>query len=118
MKLKLDENIPLRAAGRLKAMGFEVDTVLDEGLGGREDSAIWAAAQSERRFFITQDLDFSDFRRFAPGAHQGVMLVRIPEDDQPRLPDLLATWFSTEDWTTWAGAFVVATSHKLRVSRP
>ena len=118
MKLKLDENLPARAAVRLRLLEHEVDTVLDEGLGGRDDRAIWEAAQAEGRFFVTQDLDFSDVRRFAPGTHHGVMLVRIPEEEQPRLADYLATWFSTGDWASWAGAFVVATPHKLRVTRP
>lgn len=118
MKIKLDENLPARAAMRLRSLEHDVDTVLDEGLGGGEDSVVWAAAQAEERFFVTQDLDFSDVRRFAPGSHHGVMLVRIPEEEQPRLPEYLASWFSTGDWASWAGAFVVATPHKLRVSRP
>ena len=118
MRIKLDENIPARAAARLSSLGHDVDTVLDEGLGGRDDGAIWMVAQEEKRFFITQDLDFSDVRRFAPGTHHGVMLVRLPEEEQPRMPDYLALWFSTGDWASWAGAFVVATPHKLRVSQP
>jgi predicted nuclease of predicted toxin-antitoxin system len=118
MRIKLDENIPARAAAHLRALGHDADTVLEEGLGGREDAAIWAATQGEGRFFITQDMDFSDARKFAPGTHHGVMLVRIPEEEQPRLPDYLAVWFSTEDWQSWDGAFVVATPHKLRISPP
>lgn len=50
MKLKLDENIPRSAALRLAALGYDVDTVLDEQLGGRSDDDVWAAAQAERRF--------------------------------------------------------------------
>lgn len=118
MRLKLDENIPTRAAVRLRALGHDVDTVLEEGLGGRDDDTIWVAAQGENRFFVTQDLDFSDVRRFAPGTHHGILLVRIPEEEHPRLPDYLAVWFSTGDWASWTGAFVVATPHKLRVTHP
>jgi predicted nuclease of predicted toxin-antitoxin system len=118
MRIKLDENIPAKAVVRLRSLGHDADTVLEEGFGGREDHAVWAAAQAEGRFFVTQDLDFSDVRCFAPGSHHGVMLVRIPEEEQPRLPDYLAVWFSTGDWASWAGAFVVATPHKLRVSPP
>jgi predicted nuclease of predicted toxin-antitoxin system len=118
MRIKLDENIPASAVARLRSSGHDADSVLEEGFGGREDDAVWEAAQTEGRFFITQDLDFSDVRRFAPGTHHGVMLVRIPEEEQPRLPDYLASWFSTGDSASWAGAFVVATPHKLRVTRP
>lgn len=119
MKLKLDENIPASSAPRLRALlKHDVDTVLDEGLGGKDDGTVWAAAQAEGRFFITQDLDFSDSRRFAAGSHHGVMLVRIPEETQPQLADFLATWFSAGDSETWVGTFIVATPHKLRISRP
>lgn len=73
MKLKLDENLPATAVLRLVALGFDVDTARDEGLGGRPDEAVWAAAQANGRFLVTQDLDFSDARRFAPGAHFGLL---------------------------------------------
>ena len=41
MKLKLDEHIPQSAATRLAALGNDVDTVLDEQLGGRSDEDVW-----------------------------------------------------------------------------
>jgi predicted nuclease of predicted toxin-antitoxin system len=44
VKLKLDENIPQSAATRLTALGYDVDSVLDEKLGGRSDEDVWAAA--------------------------------------------------------------------------
>jgi len=56
--------------------------VLDENLGGRDDDTVWAAAQAEQRFLVTQDLDFSDARRFVPGTHAGVLIVRLPDSEQ------------------------------------
>jgi hypothetical protein len=41
VKLTLDENIPSSAAGRLAALGFDADTVLDEALGGCSDADVW-----------------------------------------------------------------------------
>lgn len=118
MRLKLDENITVSAAARLAVLGLDVDTVLDEGLRGRPDVDVWAAAQSERRFFITQDLDFSDTRTFAPGTHHGILLIRLPDAEQWRIADYLVAWFSAPDVETWAGCFVVATPNKVRVIRP
>lgn len=69
MKLKLDENLPASAAPRLAALGHDVHTVLDESLGGKQDTVVWAAAQAEGRMLVTCDLDFSDVRTFAPGTH-------------------------------------------------
>ena len=118
MKLKLDENIAGSAAGRLAALGHDVHTVREEGLTGCSDTQIWMAAQTEGRFLVTQDLDFSDERRFAPGSHAGILLVRLPDAEQWRVSDFLAAWFSAPDVSTWARCFVVATPTKVRVRRP
>ena len=71
MRIKLDENVPSDVAGALAAAGHDVDTSPTEGLGGQLDDAIWAAAQASGRFVITQDMDFSDVRQYAPGTHSG-----------------------------------------------
>ena len=92
--------------------------MLDEGLGGRNDADVWLAAQREARFLVTQDLDFSDIRKFAPGSHSGIMLIRVPDNEQSQLPKLIATWFSDADCESWAGCFVVATPNKIRITRP
>jgi len=78
VNIKLDENLPTRLGPALAELGHEIRTVPEEGLSGRDDSAAWLAAQSESRFLITQDMDFSDRRRFAPGTHHGILLVRRP----------------------------------------
>ncbi|HEY1628461.1 MAG TPA: DUF5615 family PIN-like protein [Tepidisphaeraceae bacterium] len=67
MKIKLDENMPASLVETLSAFGHDVDTAQDEGLAGKDDNSIFAAAQAASRLLITQDLDFSDIRRFAPG---------------------------------------------------
>ena len=85
MKLKLDENIAVSTAPRLAVLGFDVDTALGEGLGGKSDPEVWAAAQREGRFLVTHDLDFSDVRKFAPGTHHGLLLVRLPDSEQWRV---------------------------------
>jgi hypothetical protein len=90
--------------------------VFDEGLSGRSDYDVWAAAQAEGRFLVTQDLDFSNARRFAPGTHHGLMIVRLPDSEQWRAADYLVGWFSSADVPTWERGFVVATPTKLRIT--
>jgi predicted nuclease of predicted toxin-antitoxin system len=118
MRLKLDENVTVQAAPSLRSRGHDVDTVLDEALGGRPDEDVWQAAQQAGRFFVTQDLDFADVRRFAPGTHHGVLLVRIPDGEQNRLPAYLEAWLQTPECESWAHCFVVATPNKVRILRP
>ncbi len=118
MKIKLDENLPIRLASRLSKLGHDVHTVEDEGLSGADDPRVWESAQQEKRFLITQDLDFSDVRRFAPGSHYGVLLVRLQEPSRQALLDRVQALFSQENVANWAGCFVVASERKVRVRRP
>lgn len=77
MKLKLDENLPSGLLSALQALGHDVDSVPSEQLSGHEDASVWTAAQAAGRFLVTQDLDFSDSRRYVPGTHHGLLLVRL-----------------------------------------
>jgi predicted nuclease of predicted toxin-antitoxin system len=115
MKIKLDENLPLRLAAFLNQLGHDTHTVRDERLIGRADMEIWEAAQREARFLITQDLDFSDLRRFVPGSHHGILLLRLRSPSRRKLIDRIVGLFQEENVSQWAGAFVVATERKVRV---
>lgn len=79
MNIKLDENLPHQLVQLLTDLGHDVDTVRDEHMAGRDDDAVWAAAQTAGRFLVTQDLDFSDARKYSPGTHEGLLLVRRPQ---------------------------------------
>jgi hypothetical protein len=76
---------------------------------------IWQAACAEQRFMITQDLDFSDTRRFAPGTHAGLLLVRLREPGAHALATAIESVASEID--DWGGCFVVLTDTKIRVKR-
>ena len=118
MKIKLDENLPLRLATALENLGHDVPTTSSEGLTGRADLDIWGAAQAESRFLITQDLDFSDIRRFTPGSHAGVLLVRLHSPSRQNLIARVEKVFQAENVDQWPGCFVVVTERKTRVVRP
>ncbi len=118
MKAKLDENLPLQIAFRLRELGHDVHTTQQENLSGCDDSELWANAQREGRTLITQDLDFSDSRRFTPGTHHGIVLIRLHSPSRLRLVERMQEAFQTEPVDEWAGCFVVVTDHKIRVRRP
>ena len=118
MRIKLDENLPATSATALRRLGHDVETVPDEGLTGRPDNEVWATAVAERRFLITQDLDFSDVRTFTPGTHSGILVVRPRAPGRLALMRLVMDLFEREDVDSWQGCFVVATDRKVRVRRP
>ena len=70
------------------------------------------------RFLITQDLDFSDIRKFAPGTHHGLMLMRLRVPGRRALAARITEAFRLEDFASWGRCFVLLTDHKLRVRRP
>ena len=117
MKIKLDENPPHRLATLLKNLGHEVHTLHEERLDGRPDAEVWEATQRESRFLITQDLDFSDSRKFAPGSHHGILLIRLRSPNRRALIERIGEMFRKENVSEWVGCFVVATERKIRVLR-
>jgi predicted nuclease of predicted toxin-antitoxin system len=118
MKVKLDENLPEDLISALSRIGHDVDNVSLEGFAGQNDSRIWQAAQDSGRFLVTQDLDFSDVRKFAPGTHCGLMLVRLQNPGRKTLAERITEAFTVQDAELWARCFVLLTDHKLRVRRP
>jgi predicted nuclease of predicted toxin-antitoxin system len=118
LKIKLDENLPLTLAPHIGSLGYDVDTVFDEGLVGRDDGQVWRAAQAESRFLITQDLDFSDARKFAPGSHHGLLLLRLRDPGRRALAAVVREIFASQNVADWARCFVVATERKIRILRP
>jgi predicted nuclease of predicted toxin-antitoxin system len=119
MNIKLDENIPVSLVSDLADIGHDVKTVHEQDMQGVSDSQLWNSIQQEKRFLITQDLDFSDMTLYKPGSHAGILLVRLREPGRKRLRQKIYELFSTkhpED--DWRGAFIVLTDHKSRIKRP
>jgi len=118
MKFKLDENLPLQIAVDLRSGGYDIDTVQEEGLAGRLDMDVWDAAQREGRILITQDLDFSDIRKFQPGTHYGIVVIRLQAPSRQNLLTRVRDVFQVENVTEWTNCFVVVTERKIRVKKP
>ncbi len=117
MIIKLDENLPIAVAAQLTNLGHDVDTVQDEGLQGYDDDAVWLGAQRDGRFLITQDLDFSDLRRYVFSEHCGLMIVRLHETGLNALSARISDVFQSSEQFDWANSLVIVTDHKIRVRR-
>ena len=118
MNVKLDENLPESLLVELRKLGHDVDNDRQEGLLGRPDPDVWQAAQNTQRFLITQDLDFSDIRQYAPGTHHGLLLIRLRLPGRIALIRRIIAVFSREPIESWDRCFVLVTDLKVRVHRP
>jgi predicted nuclease of predicted toxin-antitoxin system len=77
MKLKLDENLGVRFAERLRLAGHDVATVVDQGLVSATDQRLIGICGAERRCLVTLDLDFANPLRFDPESHAGIAVLRL-----------------------------------------
>ncbi|GAB4455318.1 MAG: DUF5615 family PIN-like protein [Anaerolineae bacterium] len=117
MQIKVDEDLPNLITKMLNDSGYVAMGVLDQNMGGWKDPALWEAIQAEQRFLITADKGFADIRRYPPGNHAGVLLLRPDEDGIRPMLELLERVLSNYDLNTLAGAVTVVNSQSIRVRR-
>lgn len=118
MLIKLDENLSDAHTKFLRQRGYECDRVTDEGLSGAADEVVWQQVCKEKRFFITLDLNFSDVRRFSPGTHPGILLLRPRSRSKQAVLDLLSRIVSKYSLESLQGCLVVADETQTRIRRP
>jgi predicted nuclease of predicted toxin-antitoxin system len=73
---KLDEDLSESLSEVLRGKGYVVVTVRSQDWGGFKDPKLWPLIQAESIFFITADKGFGDLRKFSPGSHAGILLLR------------------------------------------
>jgi predicted nuclease of predicted toxin-antitoxin system len=117
VRIKVDENLPRHVAAVLHARGHEAVTVLEQGWQGFSDGMLWRRVQDERRWLMTADKGFGDLRRYPPGSHAGVILLRSPEESRRAYLALATLALERLDLDQLAGAVVVATHRGIRVRR-
>ena len=118
MHNKVDEDIPPVAATWLREKGHVASTVVEQGMGGWKDAALWQAVQADTQFLLTADKGFGDIRAHPPGSHNGVLLLRPDVDGIRPILDSLQMVLSEVDLSQLLGTISAATARGLRVRRP
>jgi predicted nuclease of predicted toxin-antitoxin system len=102
----------------LVAAGHDVDTVLDEGLAGASDPQVVAAATVTGRLLITLDRGLGDIRKYPPGGHAGILVLRPPDQSATTVAAALAELIAGQDLHALDGTITVAQRGLLRIRRP
>src|SRR4051794_19768579 len=119
MHIKVDEDLPLDVADVLRARGYESSTVREQALGGTKDPVLWRTVQQHGQFLVTADKGFGDLRKYPPGSHGGVLVLRPAEDGIQPLLDLMYQVLSTvPNLRMLEGLLAVASHQGLRIRRP
>jgi predicted nuclease of predicted toxin-antitoxin system len=116
--VKSDENLSRAHANYLRNQGHIVDRTHDQGLSGESDEIVWRQVIAEDRFFITLDLDFSDIRKYPPGSHPGILLLRPRTRGQRAVMGLLSRVLRDFPLESLRGCLTVADERNTRVRRP
>ena len=89
MKIKLDEQLSQQLKPLLAEYGHEVSTIYDQKMAGSADEKLWPVVQEKGQFLLTADKEFADIRKYPPGTHHGVLLLRPAYESLPTFKRLL-----------------------------
>jgi predicted nuclease of predicted toxin-antitoxin system len=114
-RLKVDENLPAGIADLLNQRGHDAVTVVAQGWRGLADNELWLRIQAEGRWLITADKEFADLRRYPPGSHCGVVLLRSAQEGLDEYLRLARNALAGAKLDQLAGAVIVVTPQGLRI---
>jgi len=118
VRIKLDENLPRRAAAVFDNAGHDVDTVEDEGLAGAPDPSVARAATNADRLIVTLDRGFGDIQSYPPGSHSGIVVLRVDDHSASAIVAALTALVSSTDLDSLKKCVAVYRDGELRVRRP
>ena len=90
MQFKTDENLPEDVAALLCHHGHDALSVNDQRLSGMEDAELIAICQVEARILVTLDTDFADIRTYPPREHEGIIVLRLIQQDKQHVLDVVS----------------------------
>jgi predicted nuclease of predicted toxin-antitoxin system len=91
--------------------------VFAEGLSGRSDPEVLAAATGEQRIVFTLDRGFGNIRAYPPGSHGGVVVFRLDVQPARAVATAVEDLVTHHDLADLAGAVTVVHRGLLRIRR-
>lgn len=115
IKFKIDENLPSEAAAQLVAAGHDAVTVLDQQLGGSQDTNLADICRAEGRAILTLDLDFSDIRTYPPKDYAGIIVLRLVQQDKASVLSVLQSLASALSAEEVVGKLWIVDEERVRI---
>ena len=117
MKVKLDENLPRSLIAVLTAAGHDTDSVVEERLTGADDQTVFVSARNAGRLLVTLDRGSGDIRRYAPGTHAGIVVLRLPDESASAAVRAMERLVAQHDLADLVGTIAVVEPARLRIRR-
>jgi predicted nuclease of predicted toxin-antitoxin system len=115
LHVKLDEQLSHQLVEIFNRTDYEVSTVLDQELSGCADSKLWPVVQEQEALLITADKEFADIRKYPPGSHNGVVLLRPKYESLPAFQFLIEEIVLEHDLAKLVGITAVVNEKELRI---
>lgn len=117
MKFFADECIYRNTAEALRKWGHDVVTAQEANFAGRPDDELLVYAVQHGRTMITNDLDFSNIRRYVPKSHYGILVLKIRPAVLGRVHALLQQFLDNTSQDALRGTLVILDRNKYRIRR-
>ena len=84
-------------------------------MSGESDTTVAEVCQNEGRAIVTMDLDFADIRTYSPSDYPGIIVLRLPRLDKPRVLSVLKRLLPLLEDEPLAGKLWIVEGTSVRV---
>jgi predicted nuclease of predicted toxin-antitoxin system len=117
MRFKLDENLRTEVGEPLRDLGYDVSTVYDQGLRGKEDHEVAEVCRAEERILISMDLDFSNVQMFPPEKYAGLIVLRLRAKGRASVRNVFERVVAHMNQEPIAGRLWIVDEQRIRIHR-
>jgi predicted nuclease of predicted toxin-antitoxin system len=117
MRFKLDENLRTDVGKPLRDLGYDVATVYEQGLRGKEDHEIAEVCRAEERILISMDLDFSNVQMFPPDKYAGLIVLRLRAKGRASVRNVFERVLAHMNQEPIAGRLWIVDELRIRIHR-
>jgi predicted nuclease of predicted toxin-antitoxin system len=118
-RILVDEDMPRSTARVLVQAGYDAVDVRDVGLRGLGDNEVFAYAQANGMALISADMGFANALRYPLGTHEGIVVVRVPNELRTaQVNDELTRSLAELAGEALKGLLLIVEVRRTRIRRP
>ncbi len=118
MNAVIDEDLPRSFATVLSNLGFNPFDVRDNNLRGAPDEDVYDFAKKQNAVLFSGDLGFSNTLNFPLGKHDGICILRFPNEMSVKaIHKVVEVFLSKLSPNDYPGNLIIISPGKLRLRR-
>jgi len=103
----LDENVSLQVGSRLRALGYEVESIAQHPQRGMDDQEVFALTVERSSLLVTRDAHFTNHLRFPPDQTSGILFITAGNLRGRQEADLVDSFLRTHAREAFAGRLAI-----------